>query len=342
MNPQWMKGKVVGEGSFGTINLAMNKTTGALFVVKYANSGKALEALKNEAGILETLNSPYIVKCLGKDLVMNESNGRVQKLDLFMEYMAGGSLSEVAEKFGGALHEQVVRSYTREILEGLKYVHENGIVHCDLKCKNVLLGSSGNIKLADFGCAKRMKKDMKENLLSSIGGTPLWMAPEVLRNEGLNFSSDIWSLGCTVIEMATGRPPWVIGHNNNHDINPMAAILKISCGSEKPQFPSSFSKEGVDFLEKCLERDPNKRWMARELLTHPFITSRRELDMKEASSPASTLHFEEAYDSSDDDMEFFDDHRIIFTTRECECDEKKQQEEEMSEFGSSDDWLTVR
>lgn len=129
-----------------------------------------------------------------------------------MEYMAGDSLSDVEEKFGGALEEKVIKLYTRELLLGIKYLHENGFVHCDLKSKNVLLGSSGDIKLTDFGGAKRLEEFMGNRGLAarsrlSMGGTPLWMAPEVLRNEGLDFASDIWSLGCTVIEMATGRPP---------------------------------------------------------------------------------------------------------------------------------------
>ncbi|KAF5444421.1 hypothetical protein F2P56_036899 [Juglans regia] len=87
---------------------------------------------------------------------MRGSNGG-HKLNVFMEYMVGGSLSDVAEKFCGVLEEKVIKLYTREILLGIKYLHESGIVHCDLKSKNVLLGSSGDIKLADFGCAKRLE-----------------------------------------------------------------------------------------------------------------------------------------------------------------------------------------
>ena len=178
---KWVKGKVIGSGSYGTVHLAINKVTGGLFVAKSAHSGVASKSLEHEASILESLDSPYMVRCMGKGWHKGSDGGA--KLNVFMEYMAGGSLSDMAEKFGGAVDEEVIRLYTKQILNGLKYLHENGIVHCDLKCKNVLLGSSGNIKLADFGCAQRLKDLDRNGKLAyswqSVGGTPLWMAPEV-------------------------------------------------------------------------------------------------------------------------------------------------------------------
>lgn len=197
----WLKGNVLGSGSYGTVHQAIDTTTGSLFVVKSARSTAGIMSLKNEANLLQNLDSPHITKCMGKDF----SNG---KYNLFFEYMGGGSLSDLVQKFGGALNEKVTRLYTREILLGLKYLHKQGIVHCDIKCKNILIGSSGAVKLADFGCGKRLINDDEKSSSRSwkgVGGTPLWMAPEVVRNEGLDFSADIWSLGCTVIEMATGK-----------------------------------------------------------------------------------------------------------------------------------------
>lgn len=129
-----------------------------------------------------------------------------------MEYIEGDSLADVVEKFGIVFDEKLIVLYTREIFLGLKYLNQNGIVHSDLKCKNVPLSLSGKIKLADFGCVKRLinLKNDKVSLQSCKGivGTPLWMAPEVLRNEELEVVADIRSLGCTFIEMATDRPPW--------------------------------------------------------------------------------------------------------------------------------------
>lgn len=234
----------------------MNKGTGALFVVKSAESEAGVQALRNEAEILQSLNSPNIVQCLGIDFTYGRNGEKT--VNIFMEYMAGGSLLDVAEKFGGTLDAGVIRLYTKEILHG------NGILHCDLKCNNVLLGSHGDVKLPDLGCARRVN-DLKNNgnlkqSWQSIGGTPLWMAPEVLRNEGLDFATDIWSLGCMVIEMATGIS------------NGAATLLKIACSNEKPHFPTQFFKKVLDFLAKCLERKPEKRWSAEELLNHTFIS----------------------------------------------------------------------
>ncbi|XWS67448.1 hypothetical protein CRYUN_Cryun04dG0007300 [Craigia yunnanensis] len=345
---EWVKGKVIGSGSFGTVHLAMNKVTGALFVVKSAESCSGLKSLENEATILEVLNSPFIVQCMGREL-SKESNGD-RKISIFMEYMAGGSLSDVAEKFGGALDEEVIRLYTQQILCSLKYLHENGIVHCDLKCKNVLLGSSGNVKLTDFGCAKR-PKDMKDNgelgrSWQPVGGTPLWMAPEALRNEGLAYASDIWSLGCTVIEMATGRPPW-----SDEISNPVAAILKIACSNQMPRFPSHFSREGLDFLSKCLERHPKRRWTAEELLEHPFIlgTSVRNSKIDGSCSPSSILDigmYDCDYDSDESRSSNEGESLYInpFSTRHC-IQRKGTGIRQQAESGSKpldDHWITVR
>ncbi|XP_027157671.1 mitogen-activated protein kinase kinase kinase 17-like [Coffea eugenioides] len=335
----WVKGEVVGSGSFGTVHLAIEKATGALFVVKSAESEIGIQSLENEADILENLDSQYIIKFLGKDF--SSGANRYRKLNLFIEYMAGGSLAEVVEKFGGAVDEKLIRLYTKKILQGLKYLHDNGIVHCDLKCKNVLLGLSGNVKLADFGFAKRLndrKKDKKSMQFykPNIGGTPFWMAPEVLRTEGLDFAADIWSLGCTVIEMANGcRPPW--GDNFS---NPMSAILKIACGNGVPEFPSNLSHEGKDFLSKCLQRNPKKRWTAEELLNHPFLLGESSQRKEGTCSPASVLdlrlvHYDS--DGSSDDEEF--SSRVIPFSMRCQPMKSLVSE---YHFVSSDEWVTVR
>lgn len=337
---KWLKGKMIGSGSFGSVHLAMDKATGGLFVLKSTDLEAGFKCLENEVEILENLDSPHIVKFIGKDLSF-EANGK-RKLSLFLEYMTGGSLADVAEKFGGSLDEEIICLYTKGILKGLKYLHENGIVHCDLKCKNILLGTRGEIKLADFGCAKRIKdskvKGSAKSLSKSIGGTPLWMAPEILRNEVLDFAADIWSLGCTIIEMATGRTPW----GGDICTNPLAAVLKIACSNEMPQFPSHFSTDGLDFLAKCLERDSKNRWTVEQLLDHPFVTKssvKIKNSSKVASTPASVL-----------------DGRI-FSDIDCSDDQSSSDEDESArcdrvfwistrggkmDLESSQSWINVR
>ncbi|XP_059311226.1 mitogen-activated protein kinase kinase kinase 17-like [Lycium ferocissimum] len=344
---KWLKGKVIGSGSFGRVHLAMDKATGGLFVLKSSESEAGLKCLENEVEILENLDSPHIVKFIGKDFSF-EANGK-RKLSLFLEYVTGGSLTDVAEKFGGSLDEEVICLYTKGILQGLKYLHENGIVHCDLKCKNILLGTSGEIKLADFGCAKRIKANKvngsTKSLSKSIGGTPLWIAPEILRNEELDFSADIWSLGCTIIEMGTGKPPW----GGDICTNPLAAVLKIACSNEMPQFPSHFSDVGLDFLTKCLERDSKKRWKVEQLLDHPFVSNGAEkINLEKAdvaSTPASVLDggFFSELDFSDESSSDEDESMSgnAFSTR-------RNREFWISTRGgkmdleSSDSWINVR
>ncbi|KAL0335299.1 UNVERIFIED_CONTAM: Mitogen-activated protein kinase kinase kinase [Sesamum radiatum] len=318
---EWLKGKVIGSGSFGTVHLAIDSSTGALFVVKSAISDAGITSLKNEASILENLDSPYIVECIGKDVSFAE-NGEI-KYNLFMEYMAGGSLSDVAQNFGGALNEKLIRA-------------------------------SGAVKLADFGCAKRLNDNkvssskMSSQRYNGIGGTPLWMAPEVLRNEALNFAADIWSLGCTVIEMATGRPPWGLDATSK---NPMAALLKIAKGHELPEFPRHFSAEGLDFLQKCLERDPEKRWTSEKLASHPFVTgkptyttvcSRKEV----AFSPTSVLDVA-SYDSEYDDDSCSQDELVSRVPISLKCYFMEQnfllpKHASENQLDSSDNWITVR
>ena len=320
---EWVKGKLVGCGSFGNVHLAMNKTTGGLFVVKSPHSRAERHALDKEVKILNTLNSsPYIVQCLGTE----EEEEDQGKLNVFMEYMAGGNLADMVHKFGGSLDEEVVRVYTREILHGLEHLHQHGIVHCDLKCKNVLLGSSGNIKLADFGSAKRVKE---ANCWQSIGGTPLWMAPEVLRNESLDFAADIWSLGCTVIEMATGTPPWA------HQVsNPTTAVLMIAHGHGIPHFPPHFSKEGLDFLTRCFERHPNKRPTVQDLLTHPFVSTPSSQQQYAPSSSPSTVKETSKENRSSITNTFASHHDDPKGIPVCKPQDIA--------LGSSGNWITVR
>lgn len=326
----WLTGNVIGSGAFGTVHLAMDTTTGSLFVVKSARSTAGIVSLKNEANLLQNLDSPHIIKCMGKD-VSNE------KCSLFFEHMGGGSLSDLVQKFGGSLNEKVIRLYTREILLGLKYLHKQGIVHCDIKCRNILLGASGAVKLADFGCGRRLTDDRS---CKGVGGTPLWMAPEVVRNEQLDFSADIWSLGCTVIEMAIGGPAWRADSSN-----PMAMMLRIATGDEVPDFPEHFSPKGLDFLAKCLERDPRKRWTSEELLLHPFMSQTTTTHVSKATALSPTSVFDVAsydddsdYDSDDDEIE--SGGVPMFSTKCCLEDMKSASENVLEE--SSDGWITVR
>ncbi|KAK9267232.1 hypothetical protein L1049_009654 [Liquidambar formosana] len=171
-----------------------------------------------------------------------------------MEYAPGGTLIDaIRERGGGCLEEATIRSYARDMLHGLRG-------------SNVLITNDG-VKIADLGCAKRVDEVSAVNstLTGPIAGTPLFMAPEVARGEQQGFPADVWALGCTVIEMATGRAPWA-------DVSdPVSALYRIGFSGDVPEIPESLSKQAKDFLGKCLKRDPGERWSASELVKHAFL-----------------------------------------------------------------------
>ncbi|XP_024527893.1 mitogen-activated protein kinase kinase kinase 17 [Selaginella moellendorffii] len=279
----WVCGGLIGAGAFGSVNLAVDNETGDLFAVKSTecsggrSSDGALLALENELSILQSLqSSPRIVKCLGSAWSSSAESGQPVR-SVFLEYMPGGSIADLMAKLGGKLHESLARIYTRGILEGLEFLHRRGIVHCDIKGKNVLVGATG-VKLADFGAAKRLSGAahyQHHQQSPMIKGTPLWMAPEVVRQEEQGTASDIWSLGCTVLEMITGRAPWGdVKHT-------FSALYRIGCSEELPELPWWLSEQGKDFVMNCLRRDPRERWTSAQLLQHPFV-----MEAMESPSPS--------------------------------------------------------
>ena len=173
-------------------------------------------------------------------------------------------------------------------MEGLTYLHAQEIIHCDIKAQNILVGSSSeSVKIADFGLARKLSSnDVDDDSVllqlptkmdargtsssysssSDFKGTPFWMAPEALQGVEQSFASDIWSLGCTVVEMCQGCPPWV-----DLPLSFATIIRKIACSDEDPPLPEDLSEEGKDFLDKCFQRDPRQRWTASQLLHHPFL-----------------------------------------------------------------------
>merc|ERR1712056_95852 len=164
--------------------------------------------------------------------------------------MAGGSMAAVLAQFG-ALEESLIVVYSKALLEGLDYLHtrEPPVVHRDVKGGNVLLGLDCQVKLSDFGCSKRTMETMSHTMKGSIP----WMAPEVVTNVGYGRMADIWSFGCVLIEMASGKRPW--GKLDN----PMAAMYKIGMSEETPPLPANVTPECQDFIGVCVQRDPASR-----------------------------------------------------------------------------------
>lgn len=275
---RWQQGHFVGGGTFGNVYAAMSLDTGQLMAVKEIrlqdpNQVPTVAAqIGEEMSVLEVLDHPNIVSYQGIEVHRD-------RVYIFMEYCSGGSLANLLEH-GRIEDEQVTQVYALQMLEGLGYLHESGISHRDIKPENILLDHNGIIKYVDFGAAKviaRQGRTMVADLHAtkpdrSMTGTPMYMSPEVIegKNPGRAGAVDVWSLGCVVLEMATGRRPWA-----NLD-NEWAIMYNIAQGNP-PQLPTSeqLSPQGIDFLQKCFIRDPKNRWSAVELLQHEWIMAIR-------------------------------------------------------------------
>lgn len=257
----WQKGDFLGKGSYGTVYEAITEH-GYFFAVKEVSlldegsKGKqSIVQLEQEISLLSQFQHENIVRYLGTDT----SDG---KLYIFLELVTKGSLASLYRKYH--LRDSQVSAYTRQILSGLNYLHERNVVHRDIKCANILVDVSGSVKLADFGLAKATKL----NDIKSCKGTPYWMAPEVVnrKNNGYGLAADIWSLGCTVLEMLTRNIPY------SH-LEGMQALFRIGRG-EPPPIPETLSAEAQDFIVKCLQVNQNDRPTAAQLLMHPFVKNR--------------------------------------------------------------------
>ncbi|CAJ1935934.1 unnamed protein product [Sphenostylis stenocarpa] len=255
----WQKGHVLGKGSFGTVYECFTDE-GFFFAVKEVclldegSQGKqSVFQLQQEISLLSKFEHKNIVRYYG-------SHKDKSKLYIFLELMSKGSLASLYQKY--LLNDSQVSAYTRQILCGLKYLHDHNVVHRDIKCANILVDVSGAVKLADFGLAKATKF----NDVRSSKGSPYWMAPEVVNlnsGGGYGLAADIWSLGCTVLEMLTRQPPY-------SDLEGMQALFLIGRG-KPPPIPEYLSKDAQDFIRECLQVNPNERPTAAQLLDHPFL-----------------------------------------------------------------------
>lgn len=342
----WLRRAPLGSGSFGQVSLAVDLDDGLSFAVKStlcSGSASELSAIETELSILQSLHCPRIISCYGAGF--SSENGEPFR-NLFLEYMEGGSIAELTKKSGGRLDELRVQCYTRGIVEGLAHLHEKGIVHCDIKGQNILLGSSG-VKIADFGAAKKLSED---TCARNYKGTPLWMAPEVIQGVEQGCASDIWSLGCTVVEMLQGRSPWVGESKQNSDLSTshVAAILfKIGYSQEDVPLPDGISAECRDFLSKALQRDAKLRWSATELLNHVWLRTAPDFESYSAQpSPRSIFDF--LSDSDADEHDTCGSITLMIASKPVEEEEKAACREPSNSIDADGwvpkncEWITVR
>lgn len=265
----WVKGELIGKGSFGSVYLSLNITTGEMMAVKqvevpqFGSNNEAfvstVDALRSEVTLLKDLDHINIVQYLGFEKKNNIYS-------LFLEYVAGGSIGSLLRLYG-RFGDKLIRHLTRQILEGLAFLHSRGILHRDMKADNILLDGDGVCKISDFGISRK-SKNIYSNSDMTMRGTVFWMAPEMVDSkQGYSAKVDIWSLGCIVLEMFAGKRPW-------SNLEVVAAMFKIGKSKSAPPIPDDtlplISKNGRKFLDDCFKIDPEIRPTADELLSHPF------------------------------------------------------------------------
>ncbi|QRW06434.1 kinase domain protein [Ceratobasidium sp. AG-Ba] len=273
-------GDSLGKGAFGQVYRALNWTTGETVAVKQIQLSDVpkseLGELMSEINLLKILDHPNIVKYKGYVKTR-------ECLYIILEYCENGSLHNICKRFG-KFPENLVAVYISQVLEGLVYLHDQGVIHRDIKGANILTNKDGTVKLADFGVATTPTGALND---AAVVGSPYWMAPEVIEQSGATTASDVWSVGCVVIELLEGHPPY-------HFLDPMPALFRI-VQDDCPPIPEGCSPIVKDFLYHCFQKDANLRISAKKLLRHQWMASaRRQMGSENAPGQRPLSNYDEA------------------------------------------------
>lgn len=307
---KYQRGRLLGRGGSGSVHCCLlgNGSFVAHKELHLPALGKAEAAqILHELAVISRLNHRHCVRYYHAEV-----NVERHHVAFWMEFVPGGALSSLVKSLDGPLAENVAKSYIRQVLHGLAYLHSHGIVHRDVKADNVLVDSDGIVKLADFGSSKVVRRHRNGSTNNSIEarasytdtmvGTPYWMAPEVVTlneasdngkgEEGYNHRADVWSLGILACEiLSQGQVPWP-SFNTYWEI-----LMHVS--QQAPTLPQHVSPLCREFLSACLVRDPKKRPPARELLLHRWFDD-------DVMAPATSF-----------DVEANSDFKTTFGFREC-------------------------
>lgn len=274
---QWKAIKILSEGNISCIYKSLDLNDGKIIAVKRFNFSnlcdKAFESYNNEIMMLKNISNPNIVKYLGSEIDNRQ-------LYIYLEYMTGGSLRNLINKVG-PLNNTIIKKYLIQIINAIDYIHSKRIIHKDIKASNILIDNNGIIKLSDFGISSYLsnsnsnsnyinsidfQSQSEHEILSCLKGTIPWMAPEVINTNKYSKKSDIWSLGCVILEMVTGDIPWY-----EKDSNYIQIMLKISNQNEKIQIPNHIDNDLKTIIKDCLERNPIDRPKISALRRYSFF-----------------------------------------------------------------------
>ena len=252
-------GRVIGRGAFGKVNIGLNILTGRIVAIKSFNKKNLInESAKNkilyETNLMRGLCHPSVTKIL-------ETFECENYMLIIMEYISGGNLQNFVKK-RRKLCEKTAKILFRQIIQGIRYIHSRGIVHRDIKLENILLDLNNIIKICDFGVGKLIKPN---TILKDQCGTPIYMAPEILKGNGYKgFPVDVWSAGVALYIMLSGTLPF--NKDKDHD-------LEYSILNNHLKEIKDISEEGNNLLKNILEKDPNKRFTCNQILEHPWLNS---------------------------------------------------------------------
>ena len=283
-------GRLIGQGAFGKVNLGLNVLTGRVVAIKSFNksnlnsNSENMKKIKYETNLMKKLNHPNITKIL--ELFEDK-----EYILIIMEYINGGNLFSFLKKHR-KVSEKTAKLLYRQIILGIKYMHEQGIVHRDIKLENILIDLNNNIKICDFGIGRVLSSPAQP--LFDQCGTPMYIAPEILlcsKEKGYKgFPVDIWSSGIVLYILLSGTLPFSfknssesISESNESKIdeeNNNSTELQYSIINKEPKKIENISKEAEDLLKKILKKNPEKRITCEEILNHPWMKgiSNKSLD----------------------------------------------------------------